>query len=189
MSIQLRNALAEQIMTEQPSISGFVKNSSTSIIAGSWDLMSYSFQLGFQAMWDVARANNKGLYNYPLLSLWRQSLELAFKSAINDLEGGLNANFNHDLKKLFLYLVKISTEIGLSLDDDLSREVESMIEQVQSFDQLADRFRYPMTRKGESYEGIRIDLDKLFQAHWIIVTWCEGVVHEIGEEFGIGPPP
>jgi hypothetical protein len=31
-------------------------------------------------------------------------------------------------------------------------------------------------------------LDKLFQVHWIIVTYCEGTVVELREQFGIGSP-
>jgi hypothetical protein len=190
MSLQHRNALAGQIVEMQPSIRGFVSDSSSvCLIAGSWDMMSYSFQCGFEAMWDLARADNGGLLELPLLSLWRQSVELSFKSAISDIEGGIEKSPNHDLTKLFQKLAKISTDVGLSLDDDLTRDVEAMIEQVQSFDPFADRFRYPENKRGESYEGITVDLDKLFQAHWIIVTWCEGVVVEIGEKFGIGPPP
>ena len=186
MSLQHRDALVEQIVEMQPSIRGFVSNSSTCLIAGSWDLASYSFQCGFEAMWDLAHADHNRPLNSPLLSLWRQSVELALKSAIRNIEGGIKEKLNHDLKKLFQKLVKISTDAGLSHDDDLTRDVEKMIEQVQSFDPFADRFRYPENKKGKSYKGIAVDLDKLFQAHWIIVTWCEGVVAELGEEFGIG---
>jgi hypothetical protein len=52
---------------------------------------------------------------------------------------------------------------------------------VQSFDPFADRFRYPSTKDGKPFEGIAADLDELFQAHWIIVTWCEGAAIEVRE--------
>ena len=64
-------------------------------------------------------------------------------------------------------------------DDDLANNVRSMMAQVQSFDPFADRFRYPADRAGKPYVGVAVDLDELFQAHWIITTWCEGAVMEM----------
>lgn len=57
-----------------------------------------------------------------------------------------------------------------------------MIGVVQSFDPFADRFRYPAKRDGKPYTGIAVDLDELFQAHWIITTWCEGAAMELKGE-------
>lgn len=54
-----------------------------------------------------------------------------------------------------------------------------MIDQFQEFDHFADRFRYPTDRGEKPYGGIAIDLDELFQAHWIVITWCEGAVMEM----------
>ena len=56
-----------------------------------------------------------------------------------------------------------------------------MVALVQAFDPSADRFRYPNSRSGQPFEGIDVELDELFQAHWIIVTWCEGAVIEVSE--------
>ena len=66
-------------------------------------------------------------------------------------------------------------------DDDLARAVTAMIELVQQFDPFADRSRYPTTRSGQPFEGNTVDLDELFQAHWIIVTWCEGAAIGVQE--------
>ena len=71
--------------------------------------------------------------------------------------------------------------LGHHDDDDLARDVTAMITLVQAFDPFADRFRYPTTRAGQPFEGITVDLDELFQAHWIIVTWCEGAAIEVRE--------
>ena len=57
----------------------------------------------------------------------------------------------------------------------------SMVALVQSSDPFADRFRYPSAKGGKPFDGIDADLDELFQAHWIIVTWCEGAVIETKE--------
>ena len=158
MSLQHRTALVEHVVETLPSMRGFVNDLPTDITAGSWDLVSYSFQCGFEAMWDLAMADNRGLLVRPLLSLWRQSVELAFKSAIHDIQGSLEGGLSHDLKKLFHKLVRVSADAGLDCDDGITRNVETMIEQVQSFDPFADRFRYPAGRKGQPYKGIAIDL-------------------------------
>jgi len=188
MSLEKRDILVGHIVERQPALRKFLSKSEGCIIQGSWDLVSFSFQEGFEAMWDLARASNSGLLTMPLLSLWRQSIELALKSAIIEIVGSIENNPTHNLQKLFMMLKKVSTEKGLNQNDDLTRNVEAMIKEVQSFDRYADRFRYPTGRKNTPYEGIKVDLDDLFQAHWIIVTWCEGTVVELREEFGIGTP-
>ena len=38
---------------------------------------------------------------------------------------------------------------------------------------------YPADRGGKPYVGLAVDLEELFQAHWIITTWCEGAVMEM----------
>ncbi len=188
MSLQKRDELVEHIIATQPSLRGFMRDLPTDISIGSWDLISYSFQRGFEAIWDLARADHSGLLLSPLLSLWRQSVELALKSAILEIAGNIENKPGHDLQKLFEQLCKISADGGLCNDDDLTRDVAAMIDLAQSFDPFADRFRYPSGKKGEPYEGLDVDLDELFQSHWIIVTWCEGTVVELREKFGIGSP-
>lgn len=190
MSLQHREALINHIVEKQPTIRGFLSDMPFSIMEGCWDLNSHCFQLGFEAMWDLARANHNGLLDGPLLSIWRQSIELTFKSCIRSIEEDplKGVKRGHDLNKLFQKLLKLSRDAGLC-HNDLDLDVEAMIKEVQSFDPYADRFRYPADRKGTSYKSVLIDLDKVFQAHFVIVTWCEGTVAELVAEFGIGPDP
>lgn len=179
MSLERREALAEQIVETQPSIRGFVHDLSTDLTAGSWDLVSYSFQRGFEAMWDLACADHSGLLLRPLLVLWRQSVELAIKAAVLDIAGRIDGRPGHNLELLFQQLLQVRAAAGCDDDDDLTRNAKAMVALVQSFDPFADRFRYPTEKGGKAYEGFDVDLDELFQAHWIIVTWCEGAVMEL----------
>lgn len=179
MSNHRRDALIEEVVQTQPVLRAFVRDLSTDLVAGSWDLVSYSFQRGFEGLWDLARDDNSGLLERPLLSLWRQSVELAVKSAILEIAGNIRGNPGHNLKALFQQLLDIRAEEGCRDDDDLVQNVQAIIAEVQSFDPFADRFRYPADRSGAPYVGVSVDLDELFQAHWIITTWCEGAVMEL----------
>lgn len=179
MSLEHREALVDRIVQTQPALRAFVRDLSTDLTAGSWDLVSYSFERGFEAMWDLARADHSGLLERPLLALWRQSIELAIKSAILEIGGGIDGNPGHDLEALFAQLLSVRFAAGCRDDDDLARNVNAMIALAQSFDPFADRFRYPANKGGKPYVGISVDLDELFQAHWIITTWCEGAVMEL----------
>lgn len=181
MSIERRNRLLDDIVETQPRLRAFVRTLPSDMIAGCWDLVSYSFQRGFEVMWDHARADQSGLLLRPLLSLWRQSVELALKSAISELSGGIDRQLGHNLQALFAQLMSARAALGHVDDDDLAREVAAMVSLVQAFDPFADRFRYPSSKSGQPFEGIDADLDDLFQAHWIILTWCEGAVIEVRE--------
>lgn len=180
MSLKQREALVDHIVLTQPSLRGFVRDLPTDLTAGSWDLVSYSFERGFEAMWDLARADHSGLLERPLLALWRQSVELAIKSAILGIAGRIDGRPGHNLEALFEKLLEIRSEAGCCDDDDLARNVKAMIRLAQSFDPFADRFRYPTEKSGRPYVGMAVDLEELFQAHWIITTWCEGAVMELG---------
>lgn len=183
MSLARREQLVEHIVETQPELRAFVRNlpHGHDLMAGSWDLHSYSFQRAFEALWDQAQADHSGLLLSPLLMLWRQSVELALKAAIIEIAGGIDGRPGHDLEKLFAQLLAALAEHGLGVDDDLTRSVREMISLVQSVDPLADRFRYPRAMGGNPFEGIGADLDELFQAHWIIVTYCEGAAIEVEE--------
>jgi hypothetical protein len=181
MSIERRDQLVEHIVETQPELRAFVRRLPNDLVAGSWDLLAYSFQRGFEVMWDHARSDSSGLLLRPLLLLWRQSVELAIKCAITEIAGGLDPKLGHNIEGLFAQLLKDRAAAGYSDNDDHTRSVAAMVALVQSFDPFADRFRYPTTKGGKPFEGITADLDELFQAHWIIVTWCEGAVIEIKE--------
>ena len=182
MSYQLRDALVDRIVEIQPSLNGFVRDHSADAFDGSWDLVSYSFERGFEALWDLAKADTSGLLEMPLLALWRQSVELAIKSAIFALVHRLDGKQGHNIQALFKQLLAIRADEGWHDDDELAQSVKGMIALVQSVDPFADRFRYPTDKSGKAYLGVTVDLDELFQAHWIITTWCEGAVIEMRRE-------
>lgn len=184
MSVDRRDRLVEQIVQDQPRLISFVRPLPSDMIAGSWDLLSYSSQRGFELMWDHACAESSGLLTRPLLSLWRQSVELALKASILEIAGGIGGKLSHDLRGLFDRLLAERAALGHDDDDDLARDVARMIDLVQTFDPFADRFRYPAAKDGTPFEGIQVDLDELFQAHWIIVTWCEGAAIEVRKSGG-----
>jgi len=183
MSVERREQLVENLVEAQPELRAFLRDvpREHDLVAWTWDGLSYSFQLGFEALWDQACADNRGLLLHPLLSLWRQSVELALKAALMELGGTLDGNPGHDLDGLFRHLLKRLAELGLSDDDELTDRVRGMIATAQFLDPFADRFRYPSSKDGRLFEGIHADLDGLFQAHWIIVSYCEGAVVEVQE--------
>ena len=181
MSVKRRDQLVGKIIETQPVLRTFVRQLPSDLTAGSWDLLAYSFQRGFEVMLDRAWSDPPGLLLRPLLMLWRQSIELAIKAALNEIAGRVDPKLGHNISRLFEQLLKDRAAAGCSDDNELTRDVIAMIALVQSFDPFADRFRYPTTKRGERFEGIDADLDELFQAHWIIVTWCEGAAMEVRE--------
>ena len=174
MTHQHRDALVEQIVQIQPALRDFLRERPEDLLAGNWDLMSYSFQKGFEALWDLARADVSGLLQMPVLALWGQSIELAIKSTILGIAGRIDGRHRHNLQALFEQLLDIRAAEGFDDNDELAKNVMAMIALAQSVDPAADRFRYPTARDGIAYSGMSVDLDALFQAHWIITTWCEG---------------
>lgn len=186
MSHERRERLVEAIVESQPELGDFVRRQPHDMTAGSWDMLSYSFERGFEVMWDNARLDHSGLLLRPLLVLWRQSVELSLKAAVIVVAGGLASKSGHDLTKLFAQLIEARAGLGYDDDNDYARQVKGMIAQVQGFDPLADRFRYPTRRDGRPFEGVSVDYDELFQAHWAITTWCEGACLEFEESQGSG---
>ena len=183
MSLKRRDELAEQIVASQPALGAFLQSvpQLDNLVSSSWDLLSYSFQRGFETLWDHAYADHSGLLLHPLLLLWRQSVELALKAAIMEIAGEIVGNPRHDLKALFAQLLEARAELGYCDGDDLAQDVRAMVSLVQSVDPYADRFRYPTAKGGQPFDGVNANLDQLFQAHWLIVTYCEGAALEIEE--------
>jgi len=179
MSIERRAQLAERIAEDQPALGAFVRKAPADMTAGSWDFLSYSFQRGFEAMWDQSAVDRSGLLLRPLLLLWRQSVELAIKATIMEMVGEIRIKASHDIQKLFEHLVAIISASSPYAEDDYTDKVRQMIILVQSFDPFADRFRYPTNGGGVAFDGVEADLDELYMAHWIITTWCEGAVLEV----------
>ena len=167
--------------TAQPRLQGIVKPRD-SIIAGNWDLAAYAYQQGFEALWDhailrasgVEATNSAALVLHPLLMLWRQSVELSIKAAIEGTTGRQPPE-GHDLAKLFDSLLAARQERGdlERDDDDLTAQVTRLIAEFQALDVRADRWRYPTDRKGRPHGGDSVDLDRLYQAHEQITGWCD----------------
>lgn len=178
---QEREFLDRKLLELHPALTAFVKEVPCDITYGSWDLTSYSFQLGFEAMWDAARSENSGLLTRPLLHLWRQSVELALKSAIVEVSGISSPALKHGhrLPGLLVELVQLLKAEGIPVEDELSRQIKEMIDCVYSVDPAADRFRYPSDIKNTPYIGVSADLLQLYQSHQIIITWCEGIIQEL----------
>lgn len=106
MSKEMRDALSEQALEQYPYLKTGLSNSDTDIVAGNWDLVSYSYQTGFMKFWDLAKAEPSGLLDRPLLSIFRQSIELAMKSSLIQIDGRINGRPAHRLKELFEQLKK-----------------------------------------------------------------------------------
>ena len=184
MKIKSRDEINEDIFQEQelesrPSMKGFLtrRNNNKDITKGSWEFMSYELEYAFEELWDIARLGRR--MDNPLLFLWRHSVELSIKSALNYVARGLPKNLNHDIITLFDKLVESTEELGLSCDDDITREVASLIKEFASFDRYADRYRYPTSRDGKPHDGIAIDLEMLFKSHSLILSWCGGTHVEV----------
>jgi len=185
MSKEMRDALSEQAQDQYPSLKTGLSNCDTDIVAGDWDLVAYSFQIGFERFWDLAKADQSGLLDRPLLSVFRQSIELALKSSLMQIDGEITGNPAHRIKALFEQLQQRGKDYGLSLDDELAENVAELCEGLYEFDPFADRFRYPTNRSGKAHGGLQVDLDELYKMHWMVTTWCEGVAVELKEELGI----
>ncbi len=181
-----REFLSKTMNEVRPVFNDFVKETPSDISSGSWDLVSYSYQLGFEAMWDAARSEHSGLLTRPLLMLWRQSIELGLKSAIIAV-AGTNCpalKHGHKLPKLYTGYIEALRAKAIIVEDALSMQVQRCIDTVYNIDTDADRFRYPSNSKNFSYVGISVDLVQLFQSHQLIITWCEGIVQEYGLDHG-----
>jgi HEPN domain-containing protein len=183
MSLSRREELAEQIVEAQPALGAFVREVPRleNLVSWNWDALSYGFQRAFETLWDHAYADHTGLLLHPLLMLWRQSVELALKAAITENAGKIVGKPGHNLEALFEQLLTVRAERGFSDDDELAESVRAMVALVQSVDPFADRFRYPTAKGGKPFEAVDADLERLFQAQWTIVVYCEGAALEVEE--------
>lgn len=122
MSEAQRDRLVEQLVQAQPGLREFVGHQPLDMVAGSWDLLSYSFQRGFEALWDSAKADKSGLLVRPLLMLWRQSVELSLKAALLEVSGKASPEPGHNLSKLFAQLLEIRALRGCVDNDDYTAQ-------------------------------------------------------------------
>ena len=173
MTVERRMALLDALNEGQPGLREIV-TARTGLFEGNWDLVAYAYQQSFEALWDHAVAQTSGLAVLPLLMLWRQSVELSIKAAIEGTTGRQPPG-GHRLTDLFDRLLAVRREHGAheSDDDDYTAEVRRTVAEFQELDERADRWRYPTDLKGQPHGGVNVDLDRLFQAHAMITGWCD----------------
>ena len=173
MTFDRRLELLDALAAGRPDLKGIVTNRN-GLFEGNWDLAAYAYQQSFEALWDHAVAQTSGLAVLPLLMLWRQSVELSIKAAIEGTTGGQPPG-GHRLTDLFDRLLEVRREHGGlgSDDDDYTAEVRATVVEFQAIDERADRWRYPTYLKGKAHSDVTVDLDRLYQAHALITGWCD----------------
>lgn len=175
MTLERRNDLIDAVIAERPSGRGVIFEKQT-LTGGNWDLVAHSYQQAFDVLWDHATAQGKGnsLIVGPLMMIWRQSVELTIKAAIQETTRAEPPG-THELVRLFDALLKARRDVGALEDDDTpyTAKVRAAVVEFQNFDQQADRYRYPTGKHGEVYPGFAVHLDRLHQAHWLITNWCD----------------
>ena len=175
MSLELRHELIDAVIAERPHMRKIVNDYQT-MMEGNWDMVAFSYRQSFEVLWDHAMAQGKpaSLYIGPLMMLWRQSVELSIKAAINETTRAEPPG-SHDLTYLFDALLTARRTMCSfeSDDDDHTRGVRATVIEFQKADERADRFRYPTGRGGVAYAGIAVDIKRLLQAHWLITNWAE----------------
>lgn len=186
MSSEQRRLLDEQYMRQQPELRSLLKSRDHDLFSGSWAMLAYSFERGFEELWDAAyRSLPNTILLSPLLMLWRQSIELHIKSAIFYTSESQRNIAGHDLESLFSELISIRKKENYEEDEKLVISLKSIMKEVQKFDKGADRFRYPRQRNDEPYARTDVDLKQLYQTHWIITGWCQGAEIEVEQRRGI----
>ena len=186
MSSEQRRLLGEQYMRQQPELRSLLKSRDHDLFSGSWAMRAYSFERGFEELWDAAyRSLPNTILLSPLLMLWRQSIELHIKSAIYYTSEKPKNITGHDLESLFSELIDIWKKENYQEDEKIVIYLKDIIKEVQRFDKGADRFRYPKNRNGDPYADTDVDLEQLYQTHWIITGWCQGAEIEVEQRRAI----
>ena len=148
----------------------------------SWRFFAYSYERAFEALWDAAYARQSGVFDYPLLFVCRQSIELWLKAAIEVILGSTPPR-GHELGKLWQELIKASTKfVDLSMDGMYPKYVKVLIQVLDVHDKKGDRFRYPTGKKHASYPNTVTDLEELYQAHSLITGFCDAVCTQVEAE-------
>lgn len=174
MSVEKRTELIDLLVEERPELRKLITNQPNSMLAGNWDLLAYSYQQSFEALWDHAFRQTSGLAQLPLMMLCRQSIELTIKAAIQATTQAQPPN-GHGLTVLFDRLLAVREESGRfdQENDEYTRDIRQAVIAFQAIDARADRFRYPADLNGKAYPGFDVDLEQLLQIHWLITTWCD----------------
>ena len=178
---QLIAEVAESIMEETgaPLPTKFVYSSGEQLpYTDEWCHFAYCYDSAFEELWDKCyeetRLYRKSNLLYPLLFIFRQSIELWLKAAFSACEEAAPPA-THNLRHLWHALVKQLEEEGLPTNDPFTVSVGALLDTLDVYDDRGDRFRYPTSRDANFYPSSSVDLDALFQAHYTMTTYCEAV--------------
>ena len=147
----------------------------------SWHFFAYSYSRAFDSLWDAAYSRPSEVLNYPLLFICWHSIELWLKTALSSV---LQADpvANHDLPDLWSRLMDAWADHTRShpdcmdgLDGAFAGSVQHLIRALGDHDSKGDRFRYPVTKRFESYASTVADLEELYRAHSRITSFCDAV--------------
>ena len=147
---------------------------------------AYCYERAFESLWDACfdetlRRRHSNLL-YPLLFVFRQSIELWLKTALARLPPDGPLPTGHDLRRLWKEMLAALEEAGLPTDDDFTASVDDLLETLDVHDARGDRFRYPTSLDASAYPESEADLEELFRAHYKITTYCDAV-HTMAEEY------
>ncbi len=124
---------------------------------------------------------------YPLLFLYRHSLELLFKlmlAMVRDLTGKEAKNYDkHSLKPLWSELRHQLKELGLEHSDANAIAVHQFILQLDEVDPDSMAFRYATTRAGKDHlqDITHINIIHLRDVLNSVFVWLNGTYNWIGE--------
>lgn len=124
---------------------------------------------------------------YPLLFLYRHSLELLFKLMLGmtrDLIGKEPKNYDkHSLKPLWSELRHLLKELGLEQSDANALAVHEFILQLDEVDPDSMAFRYATTRAGKDHlpDIAHINIRHLRDVLNSVFLWVNGAYNWIGE--------
>ena len=154
----------------------------------SWNFFAYSYSRAFDPLWDAAYSRPSEVLNYPLLFVCRHSIELWLKAALSSVLQADPPN-GHGLHALWSELMEaLACHYGNLPDHEdgingvFTREARQLIEVLDAHDNKGDRFRYPVTRKFESYASTTADLEELYRTHAFITAYCDAVCTQMEVE-------
>lgn len=148
----------------------------------SWHFFACAYGHAFDVLWDGAYGRRSGPLDYPLLFVARHSIELWVKAALWSMLQEAPPP-SHKLGDLWRDLmVAWKDHLGRAVDDTYTDSVHRTIRILDTHDHAGDRFRYPTSKAGRTYESTDADLVDLYKAHSIITGFCDAVVTQMQVE-------
>ena len=140
-----------------------------------------SYSRAFEALWDEVWSGQEEL-EYPMLFVWRHSMELWLKVAVAAASLGAKQLTGHKLKDLWEELMGVLYDVPpTSVEDEFAKVVWPVVDSIHEHDGSGDRFRYPASSTSAPYRSTEADWDEVFRAHWLVVGYCDAVVTEMNE--------